>query len=189
MAHKVITNLVNKGVFGGIFLGIVAVVTLIAGMLGLTLSSNINTLGTAIGNTDIITAVLWVVATLIFAFVAVWMTRHSKVFKVLGRKEEDKVEIPKKIGILTLLVLGALLSISLWVLNWFYASLGAGSADLNSLISAFNNGDIFGVIVIVFGIIIVGFIIFGVTAMGAKKIQSSLSKSDLTKKFPDKGSL
>ncbi len=184
MPNKIISDLVNKGAFGAVWLGFVAVVTLIASAVGLQLTVNIGELGNAISNGSILSALIWVGSTLVFAFIAVYLTKYSIVFKILGRKETDKVVMPKRIGILTLLVLGGLISIAIMVLNWFLSTIGAGSAEIPQLVETFTSGNIWGIVVATLSIIVVGYLVFGIASF-TEKLQKTLHKSEFTKRIPD----
>ena len=184
MPNKLITNLVNKGVFGAVWLGLIAVITMIAGVVGIRLSVNITELGNNLSQFNIIGLIAWVGSTLIFAFIAVYMTRHSKMFKVFGRSAKDNIDIPKKVGILTLLVLGGLISIAIMVLNWFMSTIGAGDADISRLITTLEGGNIWGMVVAVFAVITVGYIVFGLASYSGR-LQKSIKSSEFTKKIPD----
>lgn len=187
MTHKAIGELVNRGVFGIIFLGLLGVISAIAGMAGLTLSTKIDVLGNAIGSGNVLGIIFWIVATMILAIVAVYMTKHSKVFKVFGRKDADNVNIPNKVGIFTLIVLGALISISITIFGWFWKTIGGTDVDFTSIVSAFQSGNLTLMGLSILSVIIVGYIIFGITSWTGK-LAEKLHKSKFTDKIPDVGS-
>jgi hypothetical protein len=187
MPNKFVSDLVNKGVFGAVWLGFVAVISAIAGSVGIKLTANLAELGNSVSTGNLVALAVWVVSVLIFAGIALVLAKNSKIFKVFNRTEADKVEIPKKLGILTLLLLGALISISVTVFNWLLSTFGAGDADLTNLVNAFQTGNIWGVVVGIFAVIVIGFIVFAVTAK-TKSIQKAIKSNPLTDKIPDGGS-
>jgi len=187
MPNKFVSDLVNKGVFGAVWLGFIAVISAIAGSVGIQLTANLSELGNSISQGSIVTLAIWVASVLLFAGIALYMTKHSRVFKIFNRTEADKVEMPKKLGILTLFLLGLLISIAVTVFNWFLSTIGAGDADLPNLINAFQSGDIWGVVVGIFVVIVLGYIVFGIASM-TKRIQKGVKSSPVTDKIPDGGS-
>ena len=187
MTHKVIADFVNRGVFGLIFLGLLGVISAIAGIMGMTLSTKLDVLGTAIGSGNVLGIIFWVIATLILAVVAIYMTKHSKVFKVIGRSEADKVDIPNKVGVFTLIVLGALISISITIFSWFWSTIGGTDVDFTSIVTAFQSGNLTLIGLSILSVIIVGYLVFGI-ASWTGKLADKLHKSKITDKIPDVGS-
>lgn len=155
-----INKIVNRGVFGGLFLLFIGIVSMIsATILGMGLSWNLQDLGSGIAEGNIATVVLWAVGVLILGVIAVIMTQKIDMFKILGRGEHDNnTNINAKHSWFALIALGVLISVSLGVLELFWNSIG-GSLDITKFGEAVVSMDIMNVLTGLFGLIAVGFIV------------------------------
>ena len=121
----VLNKIVNRGVFGGLFLLFIAIVSMISAMiLGMGLSWNLQDLGSGIAEGNIMSIVLWAVGVLILGGIAVIMTQKMSMFKILGRGEKDNgANISAKHSWFALIALGVLISVSLGFFLFFNKSI------------------------------------------------------------------
>ncbi len=154
-----INNIVNKGVFGGLFLLFIGIISMIsASIVGMGLSWNLQDLGTGIQEGNVMQIVFFAISALILGGIAVVMAQKSSMFKVLGRDKKERVEISTKHGWFALIALGVLIVVSLGVVEMFWNSLG-GTLDITKLGDSFVSMDIMGIITGIFGLIVVGFVV------------------------------
>ena len=155
-----INKIVNRGVFGGLFLLFIGIISMIsATILGMGLSWNLQDLGSGIADGNIMSIILWAVGVLILGGIAVIMTQKMSMFKILGRGEKDNgTNISAKHSWFALIALGVLISVSLGVLEMFWNSIG-GSLDITKFGEAVVSMDIMNVVTGLFGLIAVGFIV------------------------------
>jgi hypothetical protein len=184
-----INKIVNRGVFGGLFLLFIGIISMIsATILGMGLSWNLQDLGSGIADGNIMTIVLWAVGVLILGGIAVIMTQKMSMFKILGRGEKDNdANISAKHSWFALIALGVLISVSLGVLEMFWNSIG-GSLDVTKFGEAVVSMDIMNIVTGLLGLIAVGFIVvFLASRLGSiKKAMSTGTGAKLTFGLGDK---
>ena len=185
----VLNKIVNRGVFGAVFLLFIAIISTISAMiLGMGLSWNLQDLGSGIADGNIMSIILWAVGVLILGGIAVIMTQKMSMFKILGRGEKDNgTNISAKHSWFALIALGVLISVSLGVLEMFWNSIG-GSLDITKFGEAVVSMDIMNVVTGLFGLIAVGFIVvFLASRLGSiKKAMSTGTGAKLTFGLGDK---
>ena len=185
----VLNKIVNRGVFGGLFLLFIAIVSMISAMiLGMGLSWNLQDLGSGIAEGNIMSIVLWAVGVLILGGIAVIMTQRMSMFKILGRGEkENGGNISAKHSWFALIALGVLISVSLGVLEMFWNSIG-GTLDVTKFGEAVVSMDIMNIVTGLLGLIAVGFIVvFLASRLGSiKKAMSTGTGAKLTFGMGDK---
>ena len=108
-----INNIVNKGVFGGLFLLFIGIISMIsASIVGMGLSWNLQDLGTGIQEGNVMQIVFFAISALILGGIAVIMTQKMSMFKILGRGEKDNgANISAKHSWFALIALGVLISV------------------------------------------------------------------------------
>lgn len=175
--NKTAETVINRGFFGVLYLAIVGLIGMIAfSVAGVTLSGSLTTLGTAIGKGNIMGIFVWAMSILIFAGVGIGLyTRHSGI-KLVGRHETDKdVHLDKHTSILAVAVLGILISISLYILQWFYVSIG-WTTDTSAMILAFQKGNIWGILGTSITVIVIGTIVHFLTSK-LPKVSDEIKKN------------
>lgn len=164
-------RIVNRLVIGVLFLILFGIAGGLAiYLLGVPLSGDVgdllaglDALTTDIG-TGIATIVWWVVSTLIIAGIAIILVGRMTFFLPFKKAEQRKPDIPKKITIVTAIILGATISLLFFLVNVvlgiFGTDLSAGS--LEKLATAFTSGDIATIFLGIIFAIVVGVIVVGI---------------------------
>jgi len=176
-----INNIVNKGVFGGLFLLFIAIVSMIsASIIGMGLSWNLQDLGSGIAEGNVMQIVFFAISVLVLGGIAVVMTQRVDMFKILGRNKSSnvKIDINRTHGWFALIALGVLIAVSLGVLEMFWNSMG-GTLDITKFGESVVAMDIMGIVTGLFALIAVGFVVVAL-ASRYNTIKDTLKKSPET---------
>jgi len=170
--------MVNKGVklffknfaVGGVFIIFLSLIFAIAGAVGIVGVANLGDIGTAIAAGDI--AVILFAAFTLFAIgiiALVVFALSSKIGGIFGLKE-TQTHMPKKVKIVSILILGLLIIVILAALENFLTGLDEnyGGFTIQGIIQAVQAGDaimFFGNLIV---IAVVGTIVLGAAAFFGK---------------------
>jgi len=152
-----IAFLVLYGVAGGIATWI----------LGVQLTGNVQDLASGISNINSLQGfgqIVWfAVSTLIIAGIAITLAKY-KGYLTPFKKIEGEADIPKKVTIVTAIVLGAIISFLLWIASIVVGIFGQNlsSSDIRVIYNALVAGDMVGLFVGLIFAVLVGIIVIGV---------------------------
>ena len=170
----------NFGV-GIVFIIFLSLIFAIAGALGITAIANFSDIGGAIASGNI-AVILFAAFTLFAVGIAALVTfaLSSKIGGIFGLKE-TQTHMPKKLKIVTVLILGLLIVTILFALESFLRGLDEnfGGFTIQGLVGAFQAGN---VIVFVANLIIIA--IVGTIVIGAAAFFSKLGKKAESKGIP-----
>jgi len=178
--------MVNKGVklflknfaVGGVFIIFLSIIFAIAGAIGIVGVANLGDIGTGIAEGDV--GIILFAAFTLFAIgimALIVFALSSKIGGIFGLKESS-THMPKKIKIVSVIILGLLIVVILGALENFLTGLDEnyGGFTIQGIILAFEAGDFiafFGNVVI---IAIVGTIVLGAAAYFGKISSKGQSK-------------
>jgi len=166
--------LANRLFLGIEFLVLYGLAGGIAGwLLGVQLTGNVQDLASGISNINSLQGfgqIIWfAVSTLVIAGIAITLAKYKR-YLTPFKKIEGEADIPKKVTIVTAIVLGAIISFLLWITSIIVGIFGQSlsSTDIRVIYDALIAGDMVGLFVGLIFAVIVGIIVIGVANRTSK---------------------
>ena len=142
-------------------------------LLGTQINGSLQSLGAGIENINSFLGlgqIVWfAISTLIIAAIAIALAKYKR-YLTPFRHTDDEADIPKKVTLVTAIVMGALISLLLWILSSVLKIFGQDltSTDVLSIYNALVNMDFIGLFVGLIFAVVVGIIVIGVANNAAK---------------------